>query len=183
MDAQQFHVAIALGIAAVGAGFDIRSKTIPNTLTFGGLLVGLAVNTMSGFHLGGIGGAARGFGVSLLGVFLTAFLPLVLFTRGEMGGGDVKILGAIGALCGPVLGFRALGATYLFIALVMLPMRFLLKKKLTVVGANVGVVFGNLFRAREARVKLTPIDMPPMIMAPSIFMGLALSTLPHWNQL
>jgi prepilin peptidase CpaA len=88
---------IALLLSLVGCITDLRTRRIPNVLTFGGAAGGLA------FHLarGGAGGflyAAEGWMVGVV-VF---FLP---FALGGMGGGDIKLLAALGAWLGPSQAF------------------------------------------------------------------------------
>ena len=83
--------AVALAVAA--CAFDLRTRRIPNALTFGAAAAGFL------FH--GLFSGLAGFGWSVAGwaVGLLLFLPLFLL-RG-MGGGDVKLLAAIGAWIGP----------------------------------------------------------------------------------
>jgi prepilin peptidase CpaA len=73
---------------------DVRSRKIPNVLTFGAAAVGVI------FHLavGGLTGAGTAAAGWLVGVLL--FLPFFLL-RG-MGAGDVKLLAALGAWLGPM---------------------------------------------------------------------------------
>jgi prepilin peptidase CpaA len=84
---------IALAIAVAACGFDLRTRRIPNALTFGAAVVAVAVNVLA---MGSSGFMTAGGGW-LLGVVL--FFPF--FALGGMGGGDVKLLGAIGAWLGP----------------------------------------------------------------------------------
>lgn len=88
-----FPQAAALGVALLGCVTDLRSRRIPNVLTFGAAAGAL------GFHLADAG--LSGLGWSALGwvTGLALFLPLFLL-RG-LGGGDVKLLAAIGAWLGP----------------------------------------------------------------------------------
>ena len=94
---------------AVGltAGFiDYRSRRIPNWLTVSGALLGIVLQWMAtGPH--GIRLAIEGMGLAL-----TCLLPLVLLRA--MGAGDWKLMGAIGAILGPVIDVvRAGGAIFL----------------------------------------------------------------------
>ncbi|HET9832285.1 MAG TPA: prepilin peptidase [Vicinamibacterales bacterium] len=84
---------IAVAVAVVACGFDLRTRRIPNVLTFGAALLAMAFNVVA--H--GSSGFMTASGGWLLGVVL--FLPF--FALGGMGAGDVKLLGAIGAWLGP----------------------------------------------------------------------------------
>jgi len=91
---------LALGVAIVGAVCDWRSGEIPNWLTLPPLLVApLAYGLATGPEY-----AARSFAAACLNMAI----PYLLFRRGGMGGGDVKIFGAIGAVTGfdPFLGLE-----------------------------------------------------------------------------
>jgi len=91
---------LALGVTIVGAVCDSRSGEIPNWLTLPPLLAAPLAYCLA------IGPehAAR----SLAAACLDAAIPYLLFRRGGMGGGDVKIFGAIGAVTGfdPFLGLE-----------------------------------------------------------------------------
>jgi prepilin peptidase CpaA len=84
---------VALGTAATVA--DWRTRRIPNALTFGAAAVALAFAAATGGVAGGLWSLA-GFGLGL-----AIFLPL--FALRALGGGDVKLLAAIGAWLGPSL--------------------------------------------------------------------------------
>ena len=86
-------VAVVL-LGALGSGWDIRTRRIPNALTLGFALAALVVHvTLEGAPgaINTVAGWAAG---------LALFLPL--FILGGMGAGDVKLLAAIGAWLGPV---------------------------------------------------------------------------------
>jgi prepilin peptidase CpaA len=88
---------IGLGIAGVACGWDLRTHRIPQVLTLGGALAGIL------FHLLNGGWAAGGFSVAGWIVGIAIFL--VPFALGGLGGGDVKLLGALGAWLGPYAAF------------------------------------------------------------------------------
>lgn len=89
----------ALVLVTVAAVFDIRSHRIPNWLTYPAWGLGLAFGA-----LGGLDGMLN----SLAG-FAAAFIPLFLmFIGGSVGGGDVKLMGGVGALLGFPAGLNAL---------------------------------------------------------------------------
>ena len=84
--------AVAVGTAACVT--DLRSRRIPNVLTFGAAVAAFV------FHAFASNGSGFGFGVSgwLVGGAVM-FLP---FALGGLGGGDVKLLAALGAWLGPM---------------------------------------------------------------------------------
>lgn len=88
-----YIVALLIGMAACVT--DLRSRRIPNILTFTSAAAGLI------FHVavGGVDGLVHAGGGWLVGVAVF-FLP---FALGGMGGGDIKLLAALGAWLGPSL--------------------------------------------------------------------------------
>lgn len=80
-------------LCIVAAIFDIRLRKIPNWLVLAGLASGLVLNAM----LAGL----SGLGSSLLGLGLALLVYVPLFVLRAMGGGDVKLMAALGSLCGP----------------------------------------------------------------------------------
>lgn len=75
------------------AGFsDVKDKKVPNKLTFPIILLGFILNIMiNGFN---------GIVISVLGFLLGLVIFFIPFAFGLMGGGDVKLMAAIGALMG-----------------------------------------------------------------------------------
>ena len=85
--------AIAIGVGLVACVTDLRSRRIPNVLTFGAAAAGLVY--------GGVTGGWSGLGGAALGWLIGAAAFIVPFALGGLGGGDVKLLGALGAWLGP----------------------------------------------------------------------------------
>lgn len=98
---------LALVISA--SFFDLRYKRIPNPLTLSGAILGLAVNGLM-FWPDGILQSLLGFAISF-----SLFLPGYLL--GMTGGGDLKLMAAVGSLLGPKLAFLAF-ILYILAALV-----------------------------------------------------------------
>jgi prepilin peptidase CpaA len=87
------HIAV-LGIALIACITDVRSRRIPNALTFGAAALGIVFHLVTGGASGTLQGLF-GWGVGLA-VF---FIP---FALGGLGGGDVKLVAALGVWLGPV---------------------------------------------------------------------------------
>jgi prepilin peptidase CpaA len=83
---------VVLLVGLMACIFDVRTRRIPNELTFGGALAGLVAHAWSG----GAAGAAASVAGWATGVAL--FLPW--FALRGMGAGDVKLLAAFGAWLG-----------------------------------------------------------------------------------
>ena len=82
----------ALTIASVGAVKDFRGHRIPNWLTYSGLAAALVVRA-------GLGGWTELRG-GLAGMLFAGGIFLLLFLLGGLGGGDVKLMAAVGAWVG-----------------------------------------------------------------------------------
>jgi prepilin peptidase CpaA len=93
MQAVDFRVVAVVAVAVIAAVYDVRSRRIPNVLTFGSAAIALIYALVTG-GLGSFGFAAAGW---LAGAAL--FFPF--FALGGMGAGDVKLLAALGAWFGP----------------------------------------------------------------------------------
>ena len=91
-------LAIGLLLAAVT---DFRSGRIPNWLTFPMAGFGVLLHTVSQGWAGLV--------FSLEGLGLGIGFLLFFYIKGGMGAGDVKFLGAIGAILGPLHVFYAFG--------------------------------------------------------------------------
>jgi prepilin peptidase CpaA len=90
MSAIHIFVATVLALACIS---DLRTRRIPNALTF----TAAATALMFHFITGGFNAAGWALAGCLVGVLL--FLPM--FALRGMGAGDVKLLAAVGAWLGP----------------------------------------------------------------------------------
>lgn len=99
-------------LTALAAVTDTRRGLIPNWLTLPTLaLAPLAQLATSG---------PRAASAALLGALGCALVPLLMFGLRAMGGGDVKLFAALGALCGASLGLELQLISYVIAALAAL---------------------------------------------------------------
>lgn len=95
----QYNDYILLALLLAALFFDLTRKKIPNFLTFPIMLWGLLAHTITG--------GPEGFLFSVYGLLLGLAIFFIPFMLGGMGGGDVKLLGAIGAIKGLQFVFYA----------------------------------------------------------------------------
>jgi prepilin peptidase CpaA len=126
-------------LVILAAGFDIRSRRIPNWLVLSGMVWGMAMNL---FLYG-----TAGLKASLIGIGLAFLVYFPLFIVRGMGAGDVKLMMAIGALVGPVNWLTIFVATAILggvVALALLAWRKRLRQTLH----NVWFIVVELLRLR-----------------------------------
>lgn len=76
-------------VGFVGGLFDWFTGKIPNWLTFGAMICGLVLGVFNG-----------GLTKAIIGLVFGILIYLPFFAAGCMGGGDVKLMGAIGCFTG-----------------------------------------------------------------------------------
>src|ERR1035438_539967 len=86
------YPATAAACSLVGSVFDVKSRRIPNFVTFPSILLGLAM------HLALGGWRQLLFSLAAGLICGTAFL--VFYIAGGMGAGDVKLMTAVGCIAG-----------------------------------------------------------------------------------
>lgn len=100
------HIFILFITLLISVYTDIRSRKILNKVTLPAILIGLIYHSIiSGFN---------GFTFSGLGLLVGIGLLFIPFAMGGMGAGDVKLMGAIGALMGSSFVFT----TFLYTAII-----------------------------------------------------------------
>lgn len=85
---------ILVALVVVAAIFDLVRRRIPNWLTAAGVVAGIGTNVYL-LHWTGLRTSLLGIGVALL-----VYVPFYLLRA--MGGGDVKLMMAVGSLAGPL---------------------------------------------------------------------------------
>jgi prepilin peptidase CpaA len=89
---EKYFLVGAVLVALMGAVIDVRSARIPNRLTYTALPAALMLRTA----VLGLSGLKSG----ALGMLVAGGLFLLLFVLGAMGGGDMKLMAAVGAWVG-----------------------------------------------------------------------------------
>src|SRR5215475_4430990 len=118
--------------------FDISVRRIPNGLSGPGILVGLILNAA---HSG-----TSGILASLAGVGVTIGILIWPFAAGGIGGGDVKMMGAVGAFVGPRLAVMGLVIGMILGGIIMsvhLARLGQLRNKLASLAGKLGVAVGT----------------------------------------
>jgi prepilin peptidase CpaA len=149
-------------IAAAAAVTDARTGLIPNWLTLPPLCAAPL------FHL--LQQGAGGLLFALAGALVCGFVPYLLFRAGSMGGGDVKLLAALGALGGPQMGLEVqlIGMSFAAVyALVLLARRGELGRTLL---SSLWLAI-NFFLPARMRRRVPTATMMPMRLGVPLFLG------------
>jgi prepilin peptidase CpaA len=176
-----FHwiMVAALLFTGAAAWTDLRTGQIPNRLTFFGLVFGallhLAVHCFwlrrPDEPLGTV--ALAGLVNLSLGVVACGLVPYFLFRKNAMGGGDVKLLAALGAFLGPIVGIEV--EFYAFIvAALYAPARLAYQGQLLRVLKNSAVLLVNPLLPKERRRPLEPALLTSLKFGPVVLVALLL---------
>lgn len=169
---------LALAIATVAAVYDGRSGTIPNWLTLPPVLFAPPTYALV---------LGLEYGVqSVAAVLASGIAPYLLFRRRAVGGGDVKLFAALGAVTGfdPLLGVRIqLGAFLAAMLVAFAGLAWQGKLLSTVLSAGAMSLNRLLPASRRLRVSdslLTPVRMGSAVLLATIGSALAYAT-PLWS--
>jgi prepilin peptidase CpaA len=147
----QIVEAVLIIVLLAAAVFDVRYRRIPNWLTVGGVVLGIAINAVIGPPLAGIGFALAGLGVAF-GIYV------LLYALRAMGAGDVKLMAAVGALVGWERWFGIFFITALIggvMALILVVARGRIKKTLF----NLGFILSEMTSLRPAYLAREELDV------------------------
>jgi prepilin peptidase CpaA len=147
----------AVALSMVAAWTDWRTRKIPNWLTVSGFLAGIGINSLfHGWH--GAKASLEGAGLALV-----LLLPLVLL-RG-LGAGDWKLMGAVGAILGPVPFIVVLFAT-VFSAGLMAIVEIIRQGRVKQTVVNLGVLVHGFFTFGIRPNPKISLDNPGMLTLP-----------------
>lgn len=152
----------AILLTAVAAIWDWRKSEIPNWLT-------LPVIPLACAFYGWQGGWIM-LAWALAAVALCALIPIFLFYKGAMGGGDVKLFVALGALLGLNLGIEIQFVSFILASIGAL-VRLTWQGKLFQTFKTSGLLVANVFRRKANRVEPSTELLTEIRLGPAIFLG------------
>jgi len=172
---------VALAVCGIAAWFDWRRGEIPNWLTYGALVLAPILHVARWLAASlPLDVALPEGGFSIGGAVLTALVPLLMYRQGAIGGGDVKLLAALGALLQPMLGVEAEMYGF-FAAALVAPARLAYEGKLIATLKNAGTILMNMFLPKAKQRAVAEAAMSWFRLGPALFFGVALTVYLHWN--
>jgi prepilin peptidase CpaA len=179
-----YFLAFAIAVAAVGAFYDWRTGHIPDWVTVWPLGIAPLAHLVASLLQGGSPHeAVKAAGFSILGAAACALTPIVLYRASggkAIGGGDLKLLAALGAILRPVAGIEAEFYAFL-VAMLIAPARLAYEGKLFRVLGNTVALALNPFLPQHRKRKISPEMMTTMRFGPAIFVGTCGAALTHWR--
>lgn len=102
-----FLLTLCFLLCAAAAWIDVATRRIPNVLTYPAILIGLGFNALlppvlewTNADVAVVWLGATGFRDGMLGFGLCALIGIISFIARGIGGGDTKLLAAVGAMLG-----------------------------------------------------------------------------------
>ena len=159
--------ALSLMFTLTAAGLDLRTRRIPNWLTVSAFSVGLIMHTIIGGWRGTL------FSLSGAALALVLLLPPVLIR--VLGAGDWKLMGAVGAVVGPVLMLFILGVSIFAVGL-MAMVQMVRARRVVETFRNMWVLFRGFFTFGLKANAQVSLDTPHAMKLP-FGVAVALATL------
>jgi prepilin peptidase CpaA len=171
---------VAMAVAAVAGWLDWRKGEIPNWLTLP------AIGAAPLLHIARISMAKEPMetalsegAISIGGAIVCAIVPMVLYRQNAIGGGDVKLFVAIGALLQPLVGIEAQMYGF-FAGAILAPARLAYEGKLFSTMKNALVIGANLFLPAAKQRSVDAAVLSWFRLGPAIAVGVALACYLHW---
>jgi prepilin peptidase CpaA len=178
-----YHLSLllALAVTLTAAVSDWKTGKIPDALTLGMLVAApIAHGALAYASDGTAMTAIQGASASMLGAIVAGVLPYLVLRAGGMGGGDVKLFLAVGAITGP--GFAAHAVTYAMAVALIAGLTLIVRRDtIRPTYRNVLALLRRPMATRDGAQKATPMPMTTMRMAFSIFVGTCLASAVLWN--
>jgi len=178
-----YFLMAAVLIAAIAAWFDWRSGEMPNVVTLGPLIAApVAHGVLAAVTSRTFNATVEAMGFSVLGAAVCAAVPLALYRASAIGGGDVKLFAALGALLRTLVGVEA--QFYACLAACVIAFgRLAYEGKLFRVLGNTVMLAVNPLLPKERRREVTPDMMTWARFGPAIFVGTSAAAIVHWRHL
>jgi prepilin peptidase CpaA len=178
----QALLAIALAACAIAAAIDLRTGHIPDWLTLGLLAAAPVIHAAAALSAtprawsAGALAASESVGSGVL----AAVVPFLLARSGGLGGGDVKLLAAVGATCG---AFAALYAqTYAYVAAMIYALAVVTHRgRLRATLGNVGRLVTRARPAEGADSSERHAGFTEIKFGPAIFVGMCVAAWSRWR--
>jgi prepilin peptidase CpaA len=168
----------AVAVSAIAAVVDYRTGLIPNWLTLGGVVAGLVGHLIYGWATQDLRAGLIEGAFAVAGMVFCSIAPVILYVKGGMGGGDLKLYAAIGALCQPMLGIEAQMYS-MIIAAIAAPARLAYQGKLFRVLGRSFTLLLNPLRPAEKRREVPAEAMTWFRLGPAIFGGTVVTLVIH----
>lgn len=182
MIGQPYFLIAAVLVAAVAAWFDWRSGEMPNAVTLVPLAAApVAHGIVAAIAGGGLDAAVQAAGFSVLGAAVCVLVPAALYRAGAIGGGDVKLFAALGALLNTLIGVEAEFYACLAASLISLGVMAYHGKLLRVLGNTFALAFNPLL-PKDKRREIPQEQLTWARFGPAIFIGTAITAVLHWRQ-
>jgi prepilin peptidase CpaA len=150
-DVPAFGLLVLAVMLTIAVYTELKESRIPNWLTLSGMAAGLLIGYLHGnmFFMSSLGGLAIGFG-----------FMFIFYLFNGVGGGDVKLMGAVGALMGvdlvkPALFYTTFIGAFLAVMIVIWRRDFWLR-----IGQGVRQMAFWRKEKKEQMVKLSPVTVP-----------------------
>ncbi|MDB4942699.1 MAG: hypothetical protein JWP97_2233 [Labilithrix sp.] len=171
---------VAIAVAAIAAITDWRRGEIPNWLSYGALALGpvLHVGRMLAAHETMESALSEG-GFSIVGALVCALVPALLYRQGAIGGGDLKLLAALGALLQTMNGVEAQMYGF-FAAALIAPARLAYEGKLVDTLRNAFTILANMFTPKAKQKPVEETALSWFRLGPPLLFGVALTAYLHW---
>lgn len=177
---EHFVFFVAIAVAAIGAWLDWRNGEIPNWLTLP-VILGAPILHIIRFVAAKetMDTALYEGAYSVGGAALCAVVPLLLFRQSAIGGGDVKLLIALGAVLQPMKGVEAQMYGF-FAGAILAPAWLAYQGKLFSSIKNAFFIGANFFLPKDKQRSVDAAALSWFRLGPAIFLGVVLTAYLHW---